>query len=218
MTTKLMIRRLMRRTAICLWLLLFLHRLLLVWCWGRISCAWTKLFSESWQGKRMVIVTLLVMKSRGLMYLELWRWTLASLSFFCFLFIAACFLLDVTAASDAVRLCCSLKAGRLRVWILSPSRWSSVDCCGLPLDCCFWEEILVVACAILAAISAFFFSSAFIFFASAFLASCLAFSSSVTLTFLESDDCFCTFLNLFFADWLSLANALPIALFSQTCF
>lgn len=46
----------------------------LVWCCSRISCARTKLFSESCQGKKMTIVALLVMKSRSLMYLDLGRW------------------------------------------------------------------------------------------------------------------------------------------------
>ena len=41
--------------------------------------------------------------------------------------VATCFLLGVIAVSDVVELCCSLKAGRLRVWILLPSRLISVD-------------------------------------------------------------------------------------------
>lgn len=107
-----------------------------------------------------------------------------------------CFLLDIERA--AVLGLCIVKAGRLRRWILSPSR-NSVDCCRLSFCWC-WEEILLVAWAILAVIPAFLHFLASAFSASPFYSSfSLAFSSSVTLAFVDPSGHFSDVSDLLFA-------------------
>ena len=107
---------------------------------------------------------------------------------------------------------CFLKAGTLRGWTLSSWRGSTEEGWWLTSFCLCWEEILLVAWAILAAISAFLLFSASAFSASfAFLAaSFFAVSSSFTVGFFGTG-CFCDdlFFFLYRLLWITVEYCFP---------